>query len=269
MTIDGVREDRWEDQSANELAERWEVPEVRLYRTVGSTNDVARELSGEIPPGGIVLAEEQRRGRGRVGRAWSSPPGLGLWFSVVAPTNPAGVATLPIRVGLALSEALDPWTEPARVMVKWPNDLVLESRKLGGVLCEAAWAGDRLDHVIVGVGINLLHEKSDFPMELRSLATSLLVGGGGVQVRRLDVADAIVPAVGRAVAAGKGSLEDIVDALVTRDALLGKRIAVHEPETGRVLAQGEGRGIGPTGALIVGVEGDRMHVTSGTVRIVE
>src|SRR5690606_35180796 len=136
-------------------------------------NDVARSLADAgAPAGTLVLAEQQHAGRGRMGRSWSSGPGLGLYLSFVGRPLAASLATYPLRIGVAAATALDPWTA-GQVTIKWPNDLLLEGRKLGGILCEASWAGPTVAHMIVGIGLNILHGDSDFPADLRPLATSL------------------------------------------------------------------------------------------------
>ncbi|HEX2188449.1 MAG TPA: biotin--[acetyl-CoA-carboxylase] ligase, partial [Longimicrobiaceae bacterium] len=129
------RTDRWEGRTAAELAREWGIPGLHLFRRVGSSNDVARALADAgAPAGTAVLAEEQVAGRGRGGKLWSSPPGLGIWLSVVLrPRALAAPGLLPLRVGLAAAAALDPFARPGRVEVKWPNDLQVAGRKLGGI----------------------------------------------------------------------------------------------------------------------------------------
>ena len=98
--------ERWEGSTALELAERWQVPQVVLLSEVGSTNDFARSLAADAAPvGTTVLAERQLSGRGRSGRAWDSPPGLGLYLSFVARPAPDALPTYPLRVGLAVARA--------------------------------------------------------------------------------------------------------------------------------------------------------------------
>src|SRR5690606_21943636 len=141
-----------------------------LLPEVGSTNDFARTLATDAAPAGtVVLAERQLSGRGRSGRPWASPPGLGVYLSFVARPDPAVLPTYPLSAALAVAQALDRWTA-GTVKVKWPNDLLLGNRKFGGILCEASWAGSTLGHAIVGVGLNVLHTPGDFPPDLRETA---------------------------------------------------------------------------------------------------
>ncbi|HEU4682133.1 MAG TPA: biotin--[acetyl-CoA-carboxylase] ligase [Gemmatimonadales bacterium] len=146
------------------------ISQVHYFERVSSTMDVLHQLASEgAEAGAAVVAGEQLEGRGSRGRWWHSPPG-GLWLSVLfRPSAAAGVEVTSIRVGLAVAEALDPFaTQPLHL--KWPNDLMLSGRKLGGVLCEARWQGDALGWIVVGMGINV---RNRIPEELRSGAISL------------------------------------------------------------------------------------------------
>ncbi len=166
------------------------------FETIGSTNDEAAARSAEAfalhpsderealrsakalaerSEGLVVVADEQTTGRGRRGHTWFSPPGAGLYVSVVlapaAATDPARATTLlTLAAGVALAEGIEE-AAGLRVDLKWPNDLHVSGRKLGGILAESAGAGDRLDRVVVGYGINV--RSTAFPPELRGRATSL------------------------------------------------------------------------------------------------
>lgn len=147
-----------------------------------STNDVARDLARDgAAHGTAVVAEEQTGGRGTKGRFWHSPPGLGLYASFVLRFPDLGPASafhfLPLAAGLA---AVDAVREAAgiEVRLKWPNDLVRERLKLGGVLAESVSTGSAPGFAVVGVGINVNHGGQDFPEGLRRSATSLRLAGG-------------------------------------------------------------------------------------------
>lgn len=155
-------------------ARRWSV--VALSATT-STNDFARALAaGGAPEGTIVVADQQTSGRGRLGRGWHSPAGGGLWCSVLLrPRVPLSlIGPLPLVVALAACRAA--WRLGARhVQVKWPNDLVHDGRKLGGILLEtAAGPGDEPPaFVICGIGVNVRRPDDGFPTGLASLAVAL------------------------------------------------------------------------------------------------
>jgi BirA family biotin operon repressor/biotin-[acetyl-CoA-carboxylase] ligase len=130
---------------------------VRLART-SSTMDVLHELAREGAAAGIaVVAEEQGAGRGSRGRSWDSPRG-GLWLSVLTRPPVAALELLSLRAGLAMAELLASRGAGDRVRVKWPNDLMLDERKVGGILCEARWQGDVPAWVVVGLGLNVANQ---------------------------------------------------------------------------------------------------------------
>lgn len=156
---------------------------VHRPESVASTNDAARALAVEgAAHGAAVLAREQTRGRGTKGRSWHSPAGLGLYASFVL-RGPGGGPVpfphlLPLAAGLAAADAV---RAEARIEVrlKWPNDLVLAGKKLGGILCEGVSGGAGGDFAVVGVGINVGHGPADLPDDIRASATSLRIEGAG------------------------------------------------------------------------------------------
>jgi BirA family biotin operon repressor/biotin-[acetyl-CoA-carboxylase] ligase len=145
---------------------------LRYRAEVRSTNDLALSLAlaGE-PAGTIVLADGQHAGRGRRGHDWFSPPGAGLYLSVIVrPRGPAqGTALVTLAAGVAVADAVRA-VSALPVELKWPNDLVVGRpwRKLGGVLSEAAGT---IDAVVVGIGVNLL--QAAYPREIADRATSV------------------------------------------------------------------------------------------------
>jgi BirA family biotin operon repressor/biotin-[acetyl-CoA-carboxylase] ligase len=155
---------------------------TNLHRleSVPSTNDTARGLArAGAAHGTVVVAEEQTRGRGTKGRTWHSPRGRGLYVSFVLRWDDPGelgpsFALLPLAAGLAAGEAI---LESAGVSVglKWPNDLVWERKKLGGILTESVFREKAPGFAIVGIGVNVNHEAADFPPDLKKTATSLLL----------------------------------------------------------------------------------------------
>jgi BirA family transcriptional regulator, biotin operon repressor / biotin---[acetyl-CoA-carboxylase] ligase len=159
------------------------------FESVASTNDTARALALDgAAHGTTVLAREQTRGRGTKGRAWHSPAGLGLYASFVVRGPEGGPVPsphlLPVAAGLAAADAL---AAEARVeaRLKWPNDLVYDSRKIGGILAEAVSSGPAGGFAVVGVGLNVGHAPEDFPAELRASACSVRMAGGAATVEAL------------------------------------------------------------------------------------
>jgi BirA family biotin operon repressor/biotin-[acetyl-CoA-carboxylase] ligase len=145
-------------------------PLIHYFERVGSTMDVVHALAEEgVDAGTAVLAGEQLEGRGSRGRPWHSPPG-GLWASVLLrPAVVGGIEVMSLRVGLAVAAALEACTGQV-IQLKWPNDLMLDRRKVGGILCEARWQGGVLGWVAVGVGINV---QNAIPADLEHSAVAL------------------------------------------------------------------------------------------------
>jgi BirA family biotin operon repressor/biotin-[acetyl-CoA-carboxylase] ligase len=149
--------------------------DIRVFQETNSTNDLADRLARDgAEEGVVVFAEKQSRGRGRMGRAWASPPGLGLWFSVVLRPRltPQSATQLTIAAATAARRAIHHVTglEPD---IKWPNDLLLDGRKTAGILTEMGAELDKIKYLIIGMGVNVNLTEADFPPELRRVATSL------------------------------------------------------------------------------------------------
>lgn len=145
------------------------------YRAeLDSTNTTARELAESgAEEGTVVIAESQRRGRGRLGRTWVSPPNRNCYLSLVLRPllAPSDAPLLTLVAGLAAVEAAREWHD--RVAIKWPNDLVADGRKLGGILTEMSTDNETIRFVVAGIGVNLNSQPEDFPPEVRAIATSL------------------------------------------------------------------------------------------------
>ncbi|HZP47522.1 MAG TPA: biotin--[acetyl-CoA-carboxylase] ligase [Vicinamibacterales bacterium] len=144
---------------------------IARYDSVASTNDVAASL----PEGAVVVADQQTAGRGRRGRSWFSPAGTGLYVSVVlAPSRSSeprrATTLLTIAAGVAIAEAIEAETR-LRVDLKWPNDLYVGRRKLGGILAEAATSGAPVERVVLGYGVNI--GRASYPPDVADRATSI------------------------------------------------------------------------------------------------
>lgn len=154
--------------------------ELTVLPEIGSTNDavMAAGQEGRLE-GFAVLADRQGSGRGRLGRVWASLPGVGIYTSVLLrPTVPPHqTPLLTLMAGLAVAEAIHAVAQ-IRPGLKWPNDVLLQNRKVAGILTEMASLGPRVSHVSLGIGINVHHGLEDFPAEMRATATSLLIATG-------------------------------------------------------------------------------------------
>ncbi len=153
--------------------------ELYVFDQVNSTNDLAKRKGAEgVPHGTVFVAEQQVKGRGRMNRPWSSPPGTGLWFSVVLrpPIKPALAPQLTFVTAVAVCRAIRDYTG-LPVTIKWPNDILLQGRKVCGILTELSAEIDLINYVVIGIGVNVNQEMDDFTPEIQERAISLAAAG--------------------------------------------------------------------------------------------
>ena len=237
---------RYDDHSASEIAATLGLPSAIVFEQLTSTLDIAHELGAQgVEAGALVLADAQTAGRGRMGRAWESQPGRGIWLTLLErPQREDALSVLSLRIALALASAVEPFAM-APVLLKWPNDVYVGGRKLAGVLLEARWRGNRLDWLAVGVGINV-----SAPVGLD--AASLAPG-----TDRLAVLRSVVPALRRAVATPGALGADEISRFAVRDLAAGRRCVM--PAEGRVA------GIDADGALLVDTDRGRAAFHGGSL----
>ncbi|MEP6989218.1 MAG: biotin--[acetyl-CoA-carboxylase] ligase, partial [Chloroflexota bacterium] len=138
-----------------ELIKRLQPRPVRYFSQIGSTNDVALEwMNSGTAKGSIVVADEQVKGKGRLGRVWQTPPGTALIVSVVLHPQVHDLAQITMLGALAISDMVK-CLGIESVGIKWPNDVMLNGLKVSGILPEAVWECDRLVGVVLGMGINV------------------------------------------------------------------------------------------------------------------
>jgi len=234
-----------------------------FFDSIGSTNDYALALGGE---GAVVVADTQTAGRGRRGHSWHSPPGSGLYVSVVlSPArarDPRRATTLvTIMAGLALAEGIDAATGlPASL--KWPNDLFVAARKLGGILAESSGVAEPLEAVTVGYGINVA--ATSFPPDLSDRATSLESELGREVDRGHVLAETLAALDARYRDLLDGRFDVILDGWRRRaPAARGARVAWTTPEGPRT---GTTAGIDRDGALLVELDGRIERIIAGELR---
>jgi BirA family biotin operon repressor/biotin-[acetyl-CoA-carboxylase] ligase len=252
--------------------------DVRWVSETGSTNSDAMALARDgAPEGVVVVADHQSSGRGRRGRSWVAPPGSSLLVSVLLrpPAKVAGVCAM--AGGLAMAEAVDQVVGTvAGLGLKWPNDLVVDDRKLAGVLAEADWPAGVSDSsgwrepgptervaVVVGIGINVNWPDS-LPDELAESAVALnhLVGR---EVDRAELLEAFLRRLDEVYAGlvGAGSADHLLEAWRERSATLGRRVRV---DLGAEDLEGTAVDVTDDGRLVVEtLEGDRRVVAVGDV----
>lgn len=149
--------------------------EIHYFSSIDSTNTYAKKIANDgCSDGTAVIADIQSSGRGRLGRAWSSPGGKGIWMSVVLRPliSPADVQVITLAASIAVVKAVRRTTGIV-AGIKWPNDIILGGRKVCGILTEMSCEMDRINFIVIGIGLNVNQELYDFPEELREMAVSL------------------------------------------------------------------------------------------------
>ncbi len=230
------------------MVENKKVKIINL-KTTPSTNLEATQCghAGE-PHGTLILAEEQSSGRGRLGRAWVSPPGKGLYFSILlrpkikAENSPM----ITLAAGLGVLQGLENLQIPS-LLLKWPNDILLNRKKLGGILTEMVAKSDQVDFIVLGIGINVTTTPEDFGRELSSLATSLTLETHQAWDRQ-EILNQILPTILAEIdlLVNSGPMQ-LVERWNRTSGMLGKKIRFHflnekEEKEGKVLGlEGDGK----------------------------
>jgi BirA family transcriptional regulator, biotin operon repressor / biotin---[acetyl-CoA-carboxylase] ligase len=223
--------------------------DIHVFQETSSTNDVVDRLARDgVAQGAVVFAESQTKGRGRLGRKWVSPAGKGLWFSVLLrpELRPQDATQLTIIAATALARALRQYELAPRI--KWPNDILIGHRKLAGVLTELAAEIDRIRYVILGVGINVNATPSDFPPDVRAIATSLRIETGA-EIRRAELAASIIRELDFDYdRLCRGDFASIADEWGQQCATLGQRVTIR---VGDRAVHGHAEALDDSGALLL------------------
>jgi BirA family biotin operon repressor/biotin-[acetyl-CoA-carboxylase] ligase len=234
---------------------------LEYYAAIGSTSDRLKELAraGALPWTAVV-AERQTSGRGREGRSWESPVG-GVYLSVLLRPQAARTALLPLAAGVAVAEAVQGFGVTGEL--KWPNDVLVDGRKLAGILAEASSGASGVEWVVLGVGVNVSIDPAELPEPLRETATSLAVCGAR-GARPLDVAAAALARLSVWYDALRSEPQRVISAWRSRavpwwGALVEVRTAGGERQ-GRLVT------IDEEGALVLETPaGERLRLFSGEV----
>jgi BirA family biotin operon repressor/biotin-[acetyl-CoA-carboxylase] ligase len=242
--------------------------EAHFYGSLGSTNDRAMELATEgARHGTVALADTQIRGRGRLGRTWESPAGKNIYASVVLRPDgldPRRAGMLPLLCAVSVAEAVALHTG-LDARIKWPNDILASGRKLGGILCEMRVEPGRVLHAVAGIGVNVNMKASDFPADLRALATSVLIETGARQRRTpllASVLDVLSSWFDRFLAEDGAP---VAHAWRERSATLGEQVRV---VTSQETLSGKALDIDDDGALLLELPGGEIRsISSGDVEL--
>jgi len=153
---------------------------IVYLKETDSTNTRAKELAAQgAPEGTLIIAEKQTKGRGRRGRSWFSPPGGGIYFSLILrpAISPTETPRITLMTAVVLAETLISLMK-LKLRIKWPNDILVNGKKLAGILTEISTEMDAVNYIVVGLGMNVNTRFENFPSEIKKNATSILIETG-------------------------------------------------------------------------------------------
>ena len=230
--------------------------------SVTSTMDLARqEAEGSAPDGTLVVADEQTQGQGRRGRRWVSPPGGNIYATIILRPGRWDIRSLGMVAPLAVCEAVDAVAD-VRSVIKWPNDLLIEGRKIGGVLIDTRLSGEEVEYALVGVGINVNFDPSQHD-EIREMATSL-ASEVGRELSREELLAAFLNRFERLYLAARSD-ESVYEAWKARLETLGRRVEVR---LGDRIEEGIAEDVDADGNLLLRREDNSIVVlTAGDVTL--
>lgn len=259
MTLDGVRFDAALFEKARRESGLALGTPLSAVAETGSTNDDAlAAATGGAPSGALFVADAQTHGRGRRGHTWTSPAGENLMFSLLLRPefSPDRASALSLVSGLAVRAAAARRVE-SPIYIKWPNDIIVGTKKLAGVLVESRLRGADVEAVVIGIGINV--HMVDVPDEIASVATSLALLGDPSPSRELLLLDILIELQSRLEVFGGQGLVSLTEELRVHDGLMDVPVRVGDVE-------GTAMGIAEDGALLVrDLIGRVQRVSAGTV----
>jgi BirA family biotin operon repressor/biotin-[acetyl-CoA-carboxylase] ligase len=241
---------------------------ISAYKSVKSTNDIAMQIAEQgAPEGALVIAEQQTEGRGRFGRAWHSPPGTGIYLSVILRPNfsPDMAPGVSIMTAIALADTLSKYC-PEEVQIKWPNDVLIGGKKTAGILTELNADPGKINHIVIGVGINVNQGVGAFPEEIRHLATSVRRAVKR-KVNRVELLKDFLRRLEREYFLyQKRGLSDSINKVRKYSLLIGKQVSIL---VGSTRTTGRAIDIEPDGSLLLDIDGKQKRVTAGEVTILK
>jgi BirA family transcriptional regulator, biotin operon repressor / biotin---[acetyl-CoA-carboxylase] ligase len=241
--------------------------DIRVFQETTSTNDVIEKLARDgVKEGAVVFAESQTRGRGRLGRKWLSPPKRGLWFSVLLRPDlrPNEATRLTVASATALRRAIASQTG-LNAQIKWPNDILIQGKKVAGILTELSAELDHVRYVTLGIGVDVNLNPSDFPAELRKVATSLKAALGR-PVSRPELAVAILRELDHDYARiGSDQFAALADEWEEHGTTIGHEVVIR---MGDRQIRGRAESLGEDGALLLRTEyGHLERIVGGDVTL--
>ncbi len=259
--------DAWESRPVQYWQALWRVPELHIFKNVGSTNDIVKARAEHGAEGGtLAIAEAQSRGRGRRERKWEAPHGTALLMSMLfrprshSPADLAG--TIPLRVGMAVARAIETSTG-VKASLKWPNDVVArDGRKMAGILCESSLSGNGLSYTVVGIGLNVLQTTAQLHADVRNTGVSLRLLAAATPDRAV-VATALIDELMKIAYAPASPLSpDDLEEYARRDSLALRSVTADGDPVGVA------EGVGDHGDLRVREGAVVRSIHAGSIRVV-
>lgn len=239
--------------------------DIRVFEQTTSTNDIAARLAQDgVKEGVVVFAESQSKGRGRLGRSWVSPPRKGLWFSILLRPNmrPQAATQLTVAAATALVRAIEQQTEIVPE-IKWPNDILIDGKKVAGILTELTAELERVKDIVLGIGVDV--NIDEFPSDLRKIATSLKIETGAhvdrpalasAMLRELDCDYARICA---------GEFSDVAEEWQDRCTTIGQEVSIR---LGERVVRGMAEALDSEGAMLLRTEhGHLERIIGGDVTV--
>jgi BirA family biotin operon repressor/biotin-[acetyl-CoA-carboxylase] ligase len=254
-----------EDELKEELRVKLIGKELIHFDSLGSTNDKAKEMANGLEEGSVIVAEEQTAGKGRLGRSWSSPGRKGIYMSVILKPEgePSHAAKLTLLGAAAVALAMEELG--IDVKIKWPNDIILNGKKVAGILTEMSSELGIINYIVLGIGINVNQTIDEIPEDIRNKATSLRIEEGKSIIRKQLLARVLnkldelyIPFKDR------GDMDNALEICRVKSAVIGKDIIVVQ---GRNERPGHAISINHDGELMVRFPEGVEKVISGEVSI--
>lgn len=232
-----------------------------------STNSMAKKLADSgLQDGSVIISEEQTRGRGRLGRSWSSPKYKGIWMSILLRPDLNPVDAVNLTQTAAAAVLLATRELGINTLIKWPNDIVINNKKLCGILTEMSAELTRINYVVVGIGINVNIDEKEFPEDIRDIAISLKIQSGN-SVNRQRLAASILNNFEELYKkyTAENNIEASINICRENSAVIGKEVMIINRDK---MVEARVLDIDNDGRLFVEYEdGSREHIISGEVSV--
>lgn len=233
-----------------------------------STNKFAKKIAAEgAPEGTVIVAEEQTGGKGRLERDFFSPKSKGILFSLILRPNclPKDAPKFTLLAAVALVKAMEKFNLQAGI--KWPNDIMFDGRKVVGILTEMSAEIERVNYIVIGIGINANIRREEFPENIRNIAASLYEMNGNKKISRINFFCAVLEELDKLYReTNLNGFEKIFELWRKYNITLNREVKVISAESGEIFF-GKAVDIDEDGALIVEVDGKRKKVYAGDVSI--